>query len=169
MSEELLPCPFCQGIDVHLHLPTCNKKTPYDPADRAFPIVRCRSCDASKDGENWDQSGRSAIESWNTRAAEDPWKGLFWAVARVLNCLPSTFPDANQHVFKAAEKLAAMQSAAYAGNSKPVAWSRTRYIYDNDEREIGLDEPEICWTTERPEGDEWLPLFEEPTTLPYSA
>ena len=49
-----------------------------------------------------------------TQAAASEWRELFWAVARALNCLPSTFPDANQHVFKAAEKLAAIQQAAGA-------------------------------------------------------
>lgn len=72
MSAELLPCPFCQSPEVSVHLPTCTKTTPYDAAHRAFPKARCRSCGASKDGKDWDQTGKSAIEAWNTRAAPPP-------------------------------------------------------------------------------------------------
>jgi len=32
--------------------------------------VRCLSCRASKDGGDWDHSGKSAVEAWNTRATQ---------------------------------------------------------------------------------------------------
>ncbi len=35
----------------------------------------------------------------------EKWKEVVWALARELNCLPSTFADANGHVLKAAIKL----------------------------------------------------------------
>lgn len=39
------------------------------------------------------------------QAAElERWKATVWAVARALNCLPSTFSDGNGHVLKAAIK-----------------------------------------------------------------
>jgi hypothetical protein len=47
-------------------------------------------------GEFW-QFGRSAGQ----------WRSTVWAVARALNCLPSTYADANGHVLRAAEKLTA--------------------------------------------------------------
>jgi hypothetical protein len=62
----ILPCPFC-GYTAWMIPPTCNKQTPYDPADRAFPIVRCWKCNAEACGTDWDESGKSAIEKWNTR------------------------------------------------------------------------------------------------------
>lgn len=68
-TPELLPCPFCHSAEVAVSLPTCTKATPYNAAHRAFPVARCRSCGASKDGKDWDQTGNSAIEAWNTRAA----------------------------------------------------------------------------------------------------
>lgn len=72
MSSELLPCPFCLSTAVKVYPPTCDKTTPYNSADRAFPVVRCWNCSASKDGKDWDKSGKSAIEAWNTRASQPP-------------------------------------------------------------------------------------------------
>lgn len=37
----------------------------------------------------------------------NPWQELFWSVAKELNCLPSTFVDANDHVIRKARALAA--------------------------------------------------------------
>lgn len=62
---KLLPCPFCGG-EADVSPRTCDRSTPYNPADRAFPIVRC-ACGAEIAGENW--SGvDSAINAWNRRA-----------------------------------------------------------------------------------------------------
>ena len=44
--------------------------------------------------------------------ARDEWRELFWSVARALNCLPSTYVDGNAHVYKQAEKYAAIATAA---------------------------------------------------------
>lgn len=66
--EALLPCPFCLQSTATMYPPTCDKRAPYNPADRAFPVVRCR-CGAEKCGTDWDQSGNSAIRAWNHRAA----------------------------------------------------------------------------------------------------
>lgn len=41
------------------------------------------------------------------RAEAASWKEQLWALARVLNCLPSTYSDANAHVYKKAEKVMA--------------------------------------------------------------
>lgn len=43
-------------------------------------------------------------EAERLRAALESWKATVWAVARELDCLPSTFSDANGHVLKAAIK-----------------------------------------------------------------
>lgn len=48
--------------------PTCSKNSPYDPADRAFPVAICNGCTASIGGKNWDDSCESAVKVWNTRA-----------------------------------------------------------------------------------------------------
>jgi hypothetical protein len=65
-AVELAPCPFCGGAAT-MYEPTCNKSTPYNAADRAFPVVRC-ACGVQVNGENWDQSGHSALTAWNRRA-----------------------------------------------------------------------------------------------------
>ena len=67
-SDALAPCPFCLGLEARMYPPTCDKRTPYNPADRAFPLVRC-PCGAEKAGTDWDQTGRTAISAWNRRAA----------------------------------------------------------------------------------------------------
>lgn len=46
-------------------------------------------------------------EFWKIGRQADQWRTTVWAVARALNCLPSTFSDANGHVLRAAEKLTA--------------------------------------------------------------
>lgn len=66
-KPELMRCPFCGSEDgARLYTPTCDRTTPYDPAHRAFPIVRCR-CGVEVAGHDWDHSGESAVDAWNTR------------------------------------------------------------------------------------------------------
>lgn len=48
---------------------------------------------------------------WQLGRQHDEWRATVWAVARALNCLPSTFSDANGHVLRAAERLMAERSA----------------------------------------------------------
>lgn len=68
LEAALLPCPFCGGSDHLVLAPSCTESAPYDPADRAFPIVRCRTCYAEAVGSNWDHSCSTAIAAWNRRA-----------------------------------------------------------------------------------------------------
>ena len=49
--------------------PTCRPETPYNPADRLFPIVRCMSCYCEAVGANEDYRGDTAIAAWNRRAS----------------------------------------------------------------------------------------------------
>jgi len=65
---KLEPCPFCGSDNAMMLGPTCRPETPYNPADRLFPIVRCGSCCAEVSGSNEDYRGKSAIEAWNRRA-----------------------------------------------------------------------------------------------------
>lgn len=65
-DRELEGCPFCGNSVLHVIPPTCKRDTPYSPADRAFPTVRCK-CGAEVHGENWDESCSSAIAAWNRR------------------------------------------------------------------------------------------------------
>ena len=67
MSDELKPCPFCGSKHVTAYARTCNKDSKYDPADRAFPIVRCRECGACSEGRDWSEP-ITAITKWNARA-----------------------------------------------------------------------------------------------------
>jgi len=67
MSEELKPCPFC-GSEKHMAFPpTCDRNTPYNPNDRAFPIIRCGGCFTEVPGKDWDASCKTAGERWNDR------------------------------------------------------------------------------------------------------
>ena len=65
-DDSLKPCPFCGGA-ASLHPRTCDKNTPYNPADRAFPIVRCGQCGAEAAGKDWGRP-ETAAEKWNARA-----------------------------------------------------------------------------------------------------
>ena len=66
LSDELKPCPFCGGAAALLPR-TCDKNTPYNPADRAFPVARCGQCGAEALGKDWGKP-ETAAEKWNTRA-----------------------------------------------------------------------------------------------------
>ena len=65
-NDSLKPCPFCGGA-ASLHPRTCDKNTPYNPADRAFPVARCGQCGAEALGKDWGKP-ETAAEKWNTRA-----------------------------------------------------------------------------------------------------
>ena len=66
-SQTLLPCPFCGATNAMMFEPTCRPETPYNPADRLFPIVRCMTCYAEAAGDNEDYRGGTAIARWNRR------------------------------------------------------------------------------------------------------
>lgn len=51
----------------------------------------------------------------------NPWRDLFWSVARALGCLPSTFVNGNEHVYRQAEKLAAAAAAPAPAQAAEVA------------------------------------------------
>lgn len=65
-DDSLKPCPFCGGA-ASLHPRTCDKNTPYNPADRAFPVARCGQCGAEAPGKDWGRP-ETAAEKWNARA-----------------------------------------------------------------------------------------------------
>lgn len=73
MNEELKPCPFCGAHSdaVRAFPRTCNKDTPYDARDRAYPIVRCLGCGASQEGADW-TGIETAITKWNYRPTPAP-------------------------------------------------------------------------------------------------
>lgn len=65
--------------------------------------------------------GHWLAEFWRMGRAADEWRSTVWALARALNCLPSTFSDANGHVLRAAEKLMAERAAAPAVSAPAAA------------------------------------------------
>lgn len=73
---QLQPCPFCGGVNLFLSPPTCRLKTPYNPADRLYPIVMCRTCHAEIAGANEDYRGGTAIAAWNRRALPAEAEGM---------------------------------------------------------------------------------------------
>lgn len=74
-------CPFCGGTNVAIIERTCDRKTPYNPADYAYPRAICK-CGLEVPGENWGDK-RTAIAAWNRRTATPQSggvvvKGLEW-------------------------------------------------------------------------------------------
>lgn len=70
MSDKCKACPFCGCKEVFVRMPTCTPLTPYDPADRAFPLAECGQCYASVPGDNWDRTGVSAMNKWDRRTPD---------------------------------------------------------------------------------------------------
>jgi hypothetical protein len=68
VGAGLLPCPFCGG-EGRLSKPTCRPDTPYNPADRLFPIVRCQDCNAEAWGSDENYDGSTARAAWNRRVS----------------------------------------------------------------------------------------------------
>lgn len=68
-ATGIKPCPFCGSSNIWTLPPSCEKDSPYDPADRAMPVARCRDCYAEAMGKNWDVTCESAIEAWNRRTS----------------------------------------------------------------------------------------------------
>jgi len=66
-TPPLLPCPFCGSTKVQALARTCDRGTPYNPADRSYPVVRC-VCGAEVAGKDWGEPD-TAITAWNRRAA----------------------------------------------------------------------------------------------------
>lgn len=68
-------------------------------------------------GTNWlEQNAPHRLKATPSKqeapAGANPWQELFWEVAKELNCLPSSFVDANEHVIRAARKLAALRASS---------------------------------------------------------
>lgn len=106
MSDKILPCPFCGCETIRVHKRTCDKDTPYNPADRAYPLVRCYGCGASAEGDDWTGID-TAINRWNRRAPAVPVMGE--AVAYLVPCQTMT-GDVDM-------KLSFEPSGAFVGHS----------------------------------------------------
>jgi hypothetical protein len=53
------------------------------------------------------ETSRIVSASVRKSTNDDNWRKLFWEVAKVLNCLPSSFVDGNEHVLRKAQELQA--------------------------------------------------------------
>ena len=65
-TVDLLPCPFCGASKAVPFSRTCELHSKYDPADRAYPVVRCHGCFVEVAGKDWTPID-TAIAAWNTR------------------------------------------------------------------------------------------------------
>ena len=74
--------------------------------------------------DEFDEIGfaRAVLAKWGAPApASDQWRRLFGDVAELVKCLPSSFPDANGHVFKKLRAL--VEQAPSDGADMPEHWS----------------------------------------------
>lgn len=70
------------------------------------------------------------------RTELEQWSATLWAVARELNCLPSTYSDGNAHVLKAAIKLRADVEALRADAERYRHIARINSWDEREEAEI---------------------------------
>jgi hypothetical protein len=112
MDEKLLPCPFC-GSEKHSVLPpTCDKNTPYNPNDRAFPIVRCGGCFTEVPGKDWDASCKTAGQRWNDRVDNTEVEKLREIVERAQAIVStSTYPNWHESASAALSRPAGKEYA----------------------------------------------------------
>src|SRR6186713_1459212 len=64
----------------------------------------------------------------------NPWRELFWETALALNCLPSTFVDANAHVLRKAKKLAEGPRAVLCGVTAQEAEEDVAYLASQNDK-----------------------------------
>lgn len=133
LPAPLPACPFCgaDGEDLRVLPPTCTPKSPYNPADRAYPVLRCGGCGASVPGEDWDTLGASAVAAWNRRAPEaQAWRAESQRIER--------------RVYKGAGEYRDYLHARFAdrGLSQVFAWQDHNWRYEvtafDDEGEYDL-------------------------------
>lgn len=92
---------------------------------------------------------RAVLAKWGAPApASDQWRRLFGDVAELVKCLPSSYPDANGHVFKKLRAL--VEQAPSDGADMPEHWSVVVNIG-------GKDDPLLTI------GHNWLSGAREPT------
>lgn len=94
---DLQNCPFCGADNAMMLPPTCRPETPYNAADRLFPIVRCGSCCAEVSGSNEDYRGHSAIAAWNRRASPSPAGGVQGVKVKALEWREYSEPTYTAH------------------------------------------------------------------------
>jgi len=87
MSQHIRACPFCGKTETYMLKPDCSRTDPKDVGTRAFPYMVCRQCHASVSGQNYDQSGKTAIEAWNTRPLEDDASSLIETLESTITTL----------------------------------------------------------------------------------
>lgn len=123
-NVELEACPFCGAHNAMMLPPTCKPETPYNPADRLFPIVRCGSCCAEVSGANEDYRGGSAIAAWNRRTPSPQTSPATEGVANRLHslslCLETYGLDYMQrrHVLDKVASMLAAPPPAKAGEGE---------------------------------------------------
>lgn len=120
---KLLPCPFCGSDEPMMLGPTCDRNTPYNPADRAFPIIRCGGCFTDVPGKDFDASCKSAAERWNNRAAG--WLPIEQAdksVERVIDLPKLDMKISNSEDYWVRDAEGRVYRATWADDGKRAYW-----------------------------------------------
>lgn len=121
------------------------------PAEVLAESIHC-GCQAPNGTCKYDDADAMLRTIPQLEAERDQWQASVWALARELNCLPSTFADANGHVLKAAIKLN-VEVEALRADAERYRWLRDRLMgADFDWNESGVCALVFEWPADVPVG-----------------
>jgi hypothetical protein len=76
-----------------------------------------------------------------TEAAQPAWFRLVWDIGQKVGCLASSFPDGNEHILRAIDRLVSVEPAQPAGESsgepKPFTRAQLNRLWDNSPEHHG--------------------------------
>jgi hypothetical protein len=109
-------------------------KYPFESAGQVAQTAWCERQANARDAAR-------LILSTPTEAAQPAWFRLVWDIGQKVGCLASSFPDGNEHILRAIDRLVSVEPAQPAGESsgepKPFTRAQLNRLWDNSPEHHG--------------------------------